>query len=142
MRRSWAGRRNSGERFRPWGGDLRRAKALANFSRGRGDTGNYSGQLDWAKSAGHRASTADPAVEHRRRRNWTNTWHNKGNWARGRVSHLGAELGEAWRGLRRARWPGTRARVFGDGWRRGQSAREGEATRNEVRGVCEALAGL
>jgi hypothetical protein len=54
-----AGRRNSGERFRPQGGDLKRAKALANFSRGRGDTWTYSGELDWAKSAGHRASTAD-----------------------------------------------------------------------------------
>jgi hypothetical protein len=51
------------------------------------------------------------------------------------VSHLGAELGEAWSGLRRARWPGTRARVSGGGWRHGQSAREGEAMRNEARGV-------
>jgi hypothetical protein len=61
VRESRAGRRNSGERFRPrgGGGDLGRAKALANFSRGRGDTGNYSGELDRAKSADHRASTAD-----------------------------------------------------------------------------------
>jgi hypothetical protein len=59
VRESRAGRRNSGERFRPWGGDLRRAKALANFSRGRGDTGTYFGELNWAKSASHRASTAD-----------------------------------------------------------------------------------
>jgi hypothetical protein len=59
VRRSRVGQRNSGERFRPRGGDLRRAKALANFSRGRGDTGNYSGELDRAESAGHRASTAD-----------------------------------------------------------------------------------
>jgi hypothetical protein len=54
-----AGRRNSGEQFRPWGGDLRRAKAWAGFSRGRGDIGNYSSELVRAKSAGHRASTAD-----------------------------------------------------------------------------------
>jgi hypothetical protein len=54
-----AGRRKSGEQFRPRGGDLRRAKAWAGFSRGRGDTGNYSGELDRTKSAGHRASVAD-----------------------------------------------------------------------------------
>jgi hypothetical protein len=59
VRESRAGRSNSGERFRPRGGDLRRAKALANFSRGRGDTGNYSRELDWAKSVGNRAIMAD-----------------------------------------------------------------------------------
>jgi hypothetical protein len=59
VRGSRAGQRNSGEQFRPRGGDLRRAKALANFSRGRGDTGNYSGELDRAESVGHHASTAD-----------------------------------------------------------------------------------
>jgi hypothetical protein len=104
VRRSRAGRSNSGEPFRPQGGDLRRAKALTGFSRDRGDTGNYSDELDRAKS-----------VEHRRRRNWTNTGRNKGNWARGRVSHLGAELGEAWSGLRQAGWPKMRARVSGGG---------------------------
>jgi hypothetical protein len=59
VRRPRVGRKNSGEPFRPRGGGLRRAKALANFSRGRGDTGTYSGELDRAKSAGHRASTAN-----------------------------------------------------------------------------------
>jgi hypothetical protein len=59
MRRSRAGQRNSGEPFQPRGGILRRAKAWANFSRGRGDTGTYSGELDRAISAGHRASTAN-----------------------------------------------------------------------------------
>jgi hypothetical protein len=34
-------------------------KALVGFSRDRSDTGNYSGELDRAKSAGHRASTVD-----------------------------------------------------------------------------------
>jgi hypothetical protein len=74
--------------------------AWPSFSRGRDDTETYSEKLDQAKSVGHRASTADcrgraPAkvklAEHRRSR---------GNWARGRVSHLEAKLGEAWRGLR------------------------------------------
>jgi hypothetical protein len=32
---------------------------LANFIRGRGDTENYFGELDQAKSASHHASTAD-----------------------------------------------------------------------------------
>jgi hypothetical protein len=59
VRKPRAGSSNSGEPFRPRGGDLRRAKALANFSRGRGDTGTYSGELDRAKSASHRANTAD-----------------------------------------------------------------------------------
>jgi hypothetical protein len=35
-----------------------------------------------------------------------------------------------------------RARASGDVWRRGQSAREDEGVRNEVRGVRGALAGL
>jgi hypothetical protein len=54
-----AGRRNSGEPFRPWGRDLRRAKALANFSKDRSETETYSGELNRAKSTGHRASTVD-----------------------------------------------------------------------------------
>ena len=57
--RSRADRSNSGEPFRSWGVVLRRAKALANFSRGRGDTGTYCCELDQAKSAGYRTSTAD-----------------------------------------------------------------------------------
>jgi hypothetical protein len=59
VRRPWVGRRNSGEPFRPRGGDLRRVKALANFGRSRGDIGAYSGELDQAKSTDHRASTTD-----------------------------------------------------------------------------------
>jgi hypothetical protein len=59
VRKPRAGQSNSGEPFRPWGGDLRHAKALANFSRGRGDPGTYSRELDRAKSADHCASTVD-----------------------------------------------------------------------------------
>jgi hypothetical protein len=54
-----AGWSNSGERFWPWGGDLRRANAWAGFSRGRCTLGTNTGELDRAKSVGHRASTAD-----------------------------------------------------------------------------------
>jgi hypothetical protein len=59
VRGSRAGQSNSGEPFRPRGGDLRCAKALAGFCRDRGDPGTYSGELEWAKSVGHSASTAD-----------------------------------------------------------------------------------
>jgi hypothetical protein len=59
VRKPRAGQSNSGEPFRPRGGDLRRAKALTNLSRGRGDKGTYSGELDRAKSVGHRASAVD-----------------------------------------------------------------------------------
>jgi hypothetical protein len=46
VRRSRTGRSNSGEPFRPRGRGLRGAKAWASFSRGRGDTGTYSEELD------------------------------------------------------------------------------------------------
>jgi hypothetical protein len=59
VRKPQAGRSNSVEPFQPRGGDLRRAKAWASFIRGRGDTSTYSGELDRAKSAGHRVSTVD-----------------------------------------------------------------------------------
>jgi hypothetical protein len=55
-RRSRADRRSSDEAFRSWGRGLRRAKALANFSRGRGTLGTNIGELDRAKSVGHHAS--------------------------------------------------------------------------------------
>jgi hypothetical protein len=58
-RRPRAYRRNSGEGFRPRGGGLRRAKVWECFSRGRGDTGTYTGALDWAKLTGHRTGVAD-----------------------------------------------------------------------------------
>jgi hypothetical protein len=55
---SRAGQSNSGEESRLRGGGLRRAKALANFSRDRGTLGTNTGELDRAKSTGRRASTA------------------------------------------------------------------------------------
>jgi hypothetical protein len=58
VRRSRADRRSSGEAFRSRGRGLSHAKAWASFGRGRGTLGTYSRELDRAKSAGHRASTA------------------------------------------------------------------------------------
>jgi hypothetical protein len=114
VRRSRADRRNSGEPFRPRGGDLRHAKALPNFSRCRDISGTNSGELNRAQSAGHRESTADRHGRAPARVKLTEIERDRENWARGQVSHLRAELGEAWGGLRRAGWSGTRARVSGD----------------------------
>jgi hypothetical protein len=47
------------------------------------------------------------------------------------MSHLGAELGEAWSGLRRAGWPGTWAWVSSGG-RAGERVKSSEMRR----GVC------
>jgi hypothetical protein len=48
------------------------------------------------------------------------------------VSHLEAELGVAWRGFRRTGRLARRAWVSDEVERRGQSAREGKAVRNET----------
>jgi hypothetical protein len=92
--------------------------------------------------AGHRAGAASRRGHTPVRPNWLRAGVNRVKQARGRESHLGAELGEAWRSLQRARWSGTWARVFSGVWRRGQSAREGRDARNEAGGECGALAGL
>jgi hypothetical protein len=57
VRKPRVGWSNSGEPFRPRGRGLRRAKALANLSRG--TLGTNVGELDRGQSASHRASTAD-----------------------------------------------------------------------------------
>jgi hypothetical protein len=135
VRKPRAGRSNSGEPFLPRGGDLRRAKALANFSKGRGDTGTYSGELNRAKSAGHRASTVD-----RRGREPAKVKLAKHRAQQGK---LGTGTGVSHRGgLERspASWMAGNA---GAGLRRRLAAwAEGEAERNEARGVCGALTGL
>jgi hypothetical protein len=78
-----AGRSNSSERFRPRGGDLGCAKAWAGFSRGRGDTGNHSGEITRLNRPATARARRTAAVELRRRRNWTNTWRNKGKMGTG-----------------------------------------------------------
>jgi hypothetical protein len=82
--------------------------------------------------ARHRAGAASRRGHTLARPNWLRAGANRVKQARGWESHLGAELSEAWRGLRRAGWSGTRARVSGGGWRCGQSARESGAARNEA----------
>jgi hypothetical protein len=60
--------------------------------------------------AGHRAGAASRRDHTPARPNWLKADANKVKQARGRESHLEVELGEAWRGLRRAGWSGMRAR--------------------------------
>jgi hypothetical protein len=50
--------------------------------------------------AGHRAGSTSRRGHTPARPNWLKADANKVKQARGRKSHLGAELGEAWRGLR------------------------------------------
>jgi hypothetical protein len=71
-RRPRSDRRNSGEGFRPQGGDMRRAKAWEGFSRGRSDTGPTPGHWTGVR----RAKTT---VEHRRCQNWPSTERDWGN---------------------------------------------------------------
>jgi hypothetical protein len=74
-----AGRRNSGEGFRPQGEGLRRAKAWDSFSRARGNSGTNAGALGRTKSAGPREGTTDHHGRHRRSRNWPVTKRKWGN---------------------------------------------------------------
>jgi hypothetical protein len=58
-KRPRAGRRNSGEGFRPRGEGSRRAKAWDSFSRARGNSRTDAGALGRTKSVGHRAGAMD-----------------------------------------------------------------------------------
>jgi hypothetical protein len=118
-RGSRAGRRSSGEAFRPRGGGLRRTKAWVSFSRGRGTLGTNARELDRANSDGHHASTVGRCGRAPAKSKLSSTERNRENWARGQVSHLGAELGEAWCGLWQATRSGTWVWVSGGVWWRG-----------------------
>jgi hypothetical protein len=93
----------------------------------RGQRGENGGEKVSGGMAGHRAGATSRRGRTTAKPNWLKADANKVKQARGRESHLRAELREAWRGLRRAGWPGTRARVSGGCWRHGQSTREGGA---------------
>jgi hypothetical protein len=100
---------------------LRRAKAWESFSRGRGDTVAYTRELDRAKLAGHRASTAD---------------------RHGRAQSGTREIKHGQRCLTSGQSSGRLGAVSSGVWRRGQSAREGDAVRNEAGERVRALAWL
>jgi hypothetical protein len=135
-RGSRAGQSNSGEESWPPEGTIGCDRARASFGRGGGTPCAKAWALDVVEMAGHHASTADHRGRAPASQNWPSTERNTENWARGQVSHLGAELEEAWRSLRRAGWSGTRAQVSGGCWRCGQSARESGAMRNEAGKEC------
>jgi hypothetical protein len=113
--RSRASQSKSGEESRPPEGAIGRDMARASSSRGGGTPWANARALDEVGMAGHRAGAASRRGHTPTRPNWLKAGANKVKQAWGRESHLGAELGEAWRGLRRAGWSGTRARVSGGG---------------------------
>jgi hypothetical protein len=96
----WAGRGNSGEEFQPPEEAIDRDRALASSSRGGGALWAKAEALDGVGLIGHRAGAASKHGRTPARPNWLKTGANRVKQARGRVSHLGAELGVAWRGLR------------------------------------------
>jgi hypothetical protein len=122
-----AGQDNCSEEFRPLGEAIDRDRARSRFIGGGGALWTNVGALDGVGLAGHRAGVASKRGRTVARPNWLQEGANRENQARERMSHLGLELGVAWRGLQRARRPAWRARVSGEAKRRGQSEREGGA---------------
>jgi hypothetical protein len=108
-----AGWDNSGEKFRPLGEAIDHDGAQSRFSGGGAALWAYAGALDKVGLAGHCAGAASKRSRTPTRPNWLKAGANRKNQARGRVSHLGTELGVAWHGLRRARRPTWRAWVSG-----------------------------
>jgi hypothetical protein len=95
-----AGHGNSGEEFRPSGEAIGCDRARASSSRGGGALWAKAGALDGVGMAGHRAGMASKRGRTPARPNWLRAGANRVKQAQGRVSHIGAELGVAWRGLR------------------------------------------
>jgi hypothetical protein len=111
------GRGNSGEEFRPPGEAIDRDRARSSSSGGGGALWTNIGALDGVRPAGCRASATSKRGRTPARPNWLKAGVNRQNQARGRVSHLGAELGG---GL--ARLPASwMIREVGVGLRRGRT---------------------
>jgi hypothetical protein len=98
-----AGRGNSGEEFWPPREAISCDRARASSSRGGGALCAKAGALDGVGLAVHCAGAASKRGRTLARPNWLKAGANRVKQAWGRVSHLRAELGVAWRGLRRAR---------------------------------------
>jgi hypothetical protein len=113
--RSRASRSNSVEESWPPEGAIGRDRARVSSSRGGGTPCAKAQALDEVGMAGHRADAASRRGPTPARPNWLKAGANKVKQAQGWESHLRAELGEAWRGLRRAGLSGTQARASGGG---------------------------
>jgi hypothetical protein len=97
-----AGRGNTADEFRPPGEAIGGDRARASSSRGRGALSAKAGALDRVGLVGHCAGATSKSDRTPARPNWLKAGANRVKQAWGRVSHLGAELGVAWRGLRQA----------------------------------------
>jgi hypothetical protein len=91
-----AGRGNSSEEFRSPGEAIGHDRAWASSSRGGGALWAKVRALDGVGLAGHREGTESKRGRTPARPNWLKAGANRVKQARGRVSHLGAELGVAW----------------------------------------------
>jgi hypothetical protein len=94
------GRSNSGEESRLPEGAIGYDRAQASSSRGGGTPWAKARALDKVGMAEHHAGAASKHDHTSARPNWLKADTNKVKQARGWKSHLGAELGEAWRDLR------------------------------------------
>jgi hypothetical protein len=95
-----AGRGNSGEEFRPPGEAIDRDRARSSSSGGGGALWTNTEALNGVRPAGRRVGATSKCGHKPVRQNWLKAGANRKNQARGRVSHLGAELGVAWCGFR------------------------------------------
>jgi hypothetical protein len=137
-KRLQAGQDNSGEEFWLLGEAIDRDRARSRFREGGEALWTNAEALEGVGLAGHHAGAASKRGRTQARPNWLQVGANRENQTRERMSHLGAELGVAWRGLRRSRRSARRARVSGKAERRGQSARLCEMGRGSEcgRGWC------
>jgi hypothetical protein len=88
------------EQFWPLVEAIDRDRAWSRFSGGGGALWANVGELDGVGLAEHRAGAGSEHGRTLARPNWLKAGANRENQGHERMSHLGAELGVAWRGLR------------------------------------------